>query len=165
MKSAQGDRRKGRLCISTKDRSWTFAGTRHESGFEDMVGLTYTSAQDGTKIFSGGADNAGRMFDVTTGQPTQVAAHDAPIKAVRWVDAPGTGILATGSWDKTIKVSLSQYHCRITHEAQTFFSSTGIYEAPLLSLLSNFQKDATPLMYNTLSWSLVQQSAISKYST
>jgi len=28
--------------------------------------------------------------------------HDGPIKAVRWVDAQG-GILATGSWDKTIK--------------------------------------------------------------
>ena len=45
------------------------------------------------------------MFDVTTGQATQVAQHDAPIKVVGWVDAPGTGILATGSWDKTIKVS------------------------------------------------------------
>ncbi|KAF8954147.1 WD40-repeat-containing domain protein [Flammula alnicola] len=59
--------------------------------------------KDGTKIFSGGADNAGRMFDVTTGQTTQVAQHDAPIKVVGWVDAPQAGILATGSWDKTIK--------------------------------------------------------------
>ncbi|KJA26258.1 hypothetical protein HYPSUDRAFT_36528 [Hypholoma sublateritium FD-334 SS-4] len=59
--------------------------------------------KDGTKIFSGGADNAGRMFDVTTGQATQVAQHDAPIKVVKWVDAPQAGILATGSWDKTIK--------------------------------------------------------------
>jgi mRNA export factor len=44
------------------------------------------------------------MFDITTGQTTQVAQHDAPIKTVRWVDAPQAGILATGSWDKTIKV-------------------------------------------------------------
>lgn len=56
----------------------------------------------GDKILSGGADNAGRMFDVSTGQATQVAQHDAPIKAVRWVDAQN-GILATGSWDKTLK--------------------------------------------------------------
>jgi hypothetical protein len=61
--------------------------------------------QDGTKIFSGGADNAGRMFDVGTGQATQIAAHEAPVKVVRWIDTPGSGgILATGSWDKTIKV-------------------------------------------------------------
>lgn len=62
--------------------------------------------QDGTKILSGGADNAGRMFDVTTGQSQQVAQHDAPIKAVKWIDAPGSsGFLVTGSWDKTLKVS------------------------------------------------------------
>ncbi|KAF9468173.1 Poly(A)+ RNA export protein [Collybia nuda] len=59
--------------------------------------------KEGNKVFSGGADNAGRMFDVSTGQATQVAQHDAPIKVVRWVDTPQAGILATGSWDKTIK--------------------------------------------------------------
>ncbi|KAF8183986.1 WD40-repeat-containing domain protein [Pholiota molesta] len=49
--------------------------------------------KEGNKIFSGGADNAA----------TQVAQHDAPIKVVKWVDTPQAGILATGSWDKTIK--------------------------------------------------------------
>lgn len=44
------------------------------------------------------------MFDVSTGQSSQVAAHDAPVKGVRFVDQQG-GILATGSWDKTLKVS------------------------------------------------------------
>ena len=63
------------------------------------------SLQEGNKIFSGGADNAGRMFDVNTGQATQVAQHDAPVRVVGWVDAQ-SGILATGSWDKTIKVYL-----------------------------------------------------------
>ncbi|KAJ7672129.1 WD40-repeat-containing domain protein [Mycena polygramma] len=65
--------------------------------------LSVCWSKDGTKIFSGGADNAGRMYDVATGQATQVAQHDAPIKAVRWVDTPQAGILATGSWDKTLK--------------------------------------------------------------
>ncbi|KAF8896566.1 WD40-repeat-containing domain protein [Infundibulicybe gibba] len=59
--------------------------------------------KEGNKVFSGGADNTGRMFDITTGQPQQIAQHDAPIKVVKWVDAPGAGILATGSWDKTVK--------------------------------------------------------------
>ncbi|CAE6529006.1 unnamed protein product [Rhizoctonia solani] len=58
--------------------------------------------EEGNKVFSGGADKAGRMFDVQTGQATQIAVHDAPIKCVKWIDAQG-GILATGSWDKTLK--------------------------------------------------------------
>ncbi|TFL04159.1 WD40 repeat-like protein [Pterulicium gracile] len=58
--------------------------------------------KEGNKIFSGGADNAGRAFDVATGQSTQVAQHEAPIRVCKWVDAQ-SGILATGSWDKTIK--------------------------------------------------------------
>lgn len=45
------------------------------------------------------------MYDVQTGQPQQVAQHDAPIRAVRWVDS-NNGILATGSWDKTVKVRI-----------------------------------------------------------
>ena len=54
------------------------------------------------------------MFDVNTGQATQVAQHEAPIKVVGWVDAQ-SGILATGSWDKTIKVCpffFSLYFCQ-----------------------------------------------------
>ncbi|KII89844.1 hypothetical protein PLICRDRAFT_29077 [Plicaturopsis crispa FD-325 SS-3] len=58
--------------------------------------------KEGNKVFSGGADNAGRMFDIATGQSQQVAQHDAPIKSVKWVDMQG-GLLATGSWDKTVK--------------------------------------------------------------
>lgn len=60
--------------------------------------------QDGNKVFSGGTDNVGLVFDIATGQATQVAQHDAPIKTVKWVDAPHAGLLATGSWDSTIKV-------------------------------------------------------------
>ncbi|CAE6473836.1 unnamed protein product [Rhizoctonia solani] len=58
--------------------------------------------KEGNKVFSGGMDKTARMFDLQTGQTTQVASHDDAVKCVRWVDAQG-GILATGSWDKTIK--------------------------------------------------------------
>jgi WD40 repeat protein len=61
-------------------------------------------SKDGSKLFSGGVDKAAKMFDLNTGQSQQVGAHDAPIKCVRWVEAPTGGILATGSWDKTVKV-------------------------------------------------------------
>jgi len=57
---------------------------------------------DGTRVFSGGADKAARMYNLQTGTPSQVGAHDAPVKCVRWVDVGG-GILITGSWDKTVK--------------------------------------------------------------
>lgn len=73
-------------------------------------------------MISGGADKAARgaprlplphslrssdarsaVFDMATGQMSQVAQHDEPVKAVKWIDAQGQSLLATGSWDKTIK--------------------------------------------------------------
>ncbi|OBZ72465.1 Poly(A)+ RNA export protein [Grifola frondosa] len=59
--------------------------------------------KEGSKVFSGGADNAGRMFDVTTGQTQQVAQHDAPIRVVKWIESPQGNVLVSGSWDKTLK--------------------------------------------------------------
>ncbi|KAJ3022407.1 hypothetical protein HKX48_006224 [Thoreauomyces humboldtii] len=59
---------------------------------------------DGSKVFSGGCDKAGRMLDLATGQSMQVAAHDAPIRSCRIIEGPGAAPLAvTGSWDKTMK--------------------------------------------------------------
>lgn len=57
--------------------------------------------QDGTKVVSGGADKAGRMFDISTGQSTQIAQHNDTIKCIQYLDQ--SNIVATGSWDKTIK--------------------------------------------------------------
>ena len=62
-------------------------------------------SRDGTKVLSGGVDNTARLFDLQTGTASQVAQHQAPIRCVRWIDMQN-GLLATGSWDKTIKVSL-----------------------------------------------------------
>ncbi|KAH7913204.1 WD40-repeat-containing domain protein [Hygrophoropsis aurantiaca] len=59
--------------------------------------------KEGNKVISGGADNAARMFDITTGQAQQVAQHEAPVKVVKWIETPQGGILGTGSWDKTVK--------------------------------------------------------------
>ncbi|PSS27381.1 hypothetical protein M430DRAFT_38162 [Amorphotheca resinae ATCC 22711] len=64
-------------------------------------------SKDGTKVVGGGADKAARMIDLGSGQNvgTQVAAHDQPIRAVRFFENPqgGQEMLVTGSWDKTIK--------------------------------------------------------------
>lgn len=67
------------------------------------------------------------MFDIATGQATQIAQHDAPIKVVRWVDTPQAGLLATGSWDKTIKVRVAFYPDSLTNVPHT---STGTCEHP-----------------------------------
>ncbi|KZV59679.1 Poly(A)+ RNA export protein [Peniophora sp. CONT] len=60
-------------------------------------------SKDGTKLFSGGCDNAVRLFDISTGQSSQVAQHDGPVKVVRSIETPQGSIIATGSWDKTLK--------------------------------------------------------------
>ena len=79
---------------------WNKVGPISRPSF-DIISVTL---KEGNKVISGGADNAARMFDITNGQTTQVAQHDAPIKVVKWVETPQGGILATGSWDKTLKV-------------------------------------------------------------
>lgn len=55
----------------------------------------------------GGADKAARLLDLGAGGTTaqQVAAHDQPIRCVRFIEAPVSNapMLVTGSWDKTVK--------------------------------------------------------------
>jgi len=58
---------------------------------------------DGTKVFTGSGDKTAKMWDLNTNQFTQVAAHDAPVKSVNWIQAPNYQCLMTGSWDKTLK--------------------------------------------------------------
>jgi len=63
--------------------------------------------QDGQKVVGAGADKAARILDLAAnGAPAQqVAVHDAPIKSVRFFEAPQSNapMIATGSWDKTVK--------------------------------------------------------------
>lgn len=45
-----------------------------------------------------------KLYDVATGTPSQIAAHDQPIRCVKFINAPGAGeMVVTGSWDKTLK--------------------------------------------------------------
>ncbi|KAI9342471.1 WD40-repeat-containing domain protein [Zopfochytrium polystomum] len=62
-------------------------------------------SKDGTKVVSVGADKAGRMMDLNTGQTSQIAAHDNVIKTVRFVENVGgaASMVVTGSWDKTLR--------------------------------------------------------------
>lgn len=60
---------------------------------------------DGTKVVSGGCDNAARVYDLQTGVATMVAQHENAVRSVRFVEIPNTAapMLATASWDKTLK--------------------------------------------------------------
>ncbi|KAI8326501.1 WD40 repeat-like protein [Martensiomyces pterosporus] len=61
-------------------------------------------SRDGTKLVSGGADKAGRMLDTATGQSVQIAQHDDAIRCIKFIEAENSSpIIATGSWDKTLK--------------------------------------------------------------
>ncbi|KAI0901979.1 WD40 repeat-like protein [Annulohypoxylon nitens] len=62
-------------------------------------------AKDGTIVAAGGADKKLHLLDANSNQTMVLSGHDAPIRNVRFVDVPGQGtpIIATGSWDKTVK--------------------------------------------------------------
>ncbi|KAI9244723.1 WD40-repeat-containing domain protein [Sporodiniella umbellata] len=68
----------------------------------DGPALCVDWSKDGTQVVSGGTDNAGRLFNLATGQSTQIAAHNEAIKCIKFLDGQNN-VLATGSWDKTIK--------------------------------------------------------------
>jgi mRNA export factor len=51
------------------------------------------------------------MFDMNSGQPQQVAAHNAAIKCVECVETNGQTILITAGWDKKLKVGEGGERC------------------------------------------------------
>jgi len=55
------------------------------------------------KVFFGGCDSKVFCWDPTNNSKFQVAQHEKPVKLVKWLPKLGTGLLVTGSWDKTIK--------------------------------------------------------------
>ncbi len=67
--------------------------------------LTTRWTNDGTKVVSGGCDKAVRLYDVASGQATQIGAHDDAVKVVRFAECgpSNTPVVVSGSWDKTLK--------------------------------------------------------------
>jgi len=67
-----------------------------------VLGARWSS--DGSRIASAGCDKIVRLYDPVSSQTTQLGLHDAPIRCLRWVEAAGgSPILATASWDKTLR--------------------------------------------------------------
>lgn len=65
--------------------------------------LSVCWSNDGTKLFSAGADKCAQMWDLASNQFVQVGAHDAPIKTVHFITSPAYTCLMTGGWDKKLK--------------------------------------------------------------
>jgi mRNA export factor len=82
------------------------------------------------------------MYDISTGQNQQVAAHDAPIKCLAYIDMPNgsgqNGVLVTAGWDKKLKVRSP----RTTVWRWTNIS-TGIVEVQTLSCRSIYPSGLT----------------------
>ncbi|KAK0636343.1 WD40-repeat-containing domain protein [Bombardia bombarda] len=76
-------------------------------------------SRDGTMVLSAGADKQAKCIDLNTGQSKQIAAHDAPIRVVRYFESNGTPMAVTGSWDKTVKYwDLRQPQAAVTLQCQ-----------------------------------------------
>lgn len=80
---------------------------------------------DSSHAFSGGLDRSLLHSDLTTQQSTNLGCHDDAIRCVEY--CPDVGLVATGSWDKTIKLwdprqkqSVGEYICvfvcTLTHD-------------------------------------------------
>ncbi|WPG98286.1 Hypothetical protein R9X50_00107400 [Acrodontium crateriforme] len=67
--------------------------------------LSCAWSQDGSKVFGAGTDKAARMLDLGSNGAAaqQVAVHDQPISAICSFAMNGTPMIATGSWDKTVR--------------------------------------------------------------
>ncbi|KAK3379330.1 WD40-repeat-containing domain protein [Lasiosphaeria ovina] len=62
-------------------------------------------SKDGAMIASAGADKKIHVYDIASGQKMDFDGHEAPVRCLRFVDVPSANgpIIASGSWDKTVK--------------------------------------------------------------
>ena len=80
-------------------------------------------SSDNVTNFSAGCDGQVRMWNVTQGpQGVQVIGkHDQPVSCMKWL--PALNVLATGSWDKTIRL----WDCRQPNAAATMSMNDKVY--------------------------------------
>jgi WD40 repeat protein len=67
--------------------------------------LSTCFSSDGSTVFSGGVDNAVRMWQLgqtpSNNVPQQIGVHDSPVKAVGFLKS--TNLIVSGGWDRKLK--------------------------------------------------------------
>ena len=85
------------------DTCWSDDGSK----VKHITQVKYTATVDtfffNFQVFMASCDKQVKMWDLGSNQVAQVAEHQAPVKACRWVKAPNYTALMTCSWDKTLK--------------------------------------------------------------
>ena len=132
-----------------------------EPGWYTHFPLPHTLPQDGTKAPSASCDKTCQLWDLQSNQAVNIGAvsmfievehmtdvclcvsqHNAPIRCVRWIQAPTYQCAMTGSWDKTLKVTDSYIHVCV-------YIYLYIHVSPLPSPLS---PPLSPLMHSSSSF-------------
>lgn len=74
-------------------------------------------SNDGSTVFSAGADKAVRMWRLGENPPnnvaTQIGVHDAPAKAVRFL--PSSNLVVSGGWDRKVRRRRRQNSSALVH--------------------------------------------------
>ncbi|KAL1837629.1 hypothetical protein VTJ49DRAFT_3568 [Mycothermus thermophilus] len=62
-------------------------------------------SKDGTLAAGAAADSKVHVLDIASGQTIELGSHSKPVRAVRFIQVPfaNSPIIASGSWDKTIR--------------------------------------------------------------
>ncbi|MCJ1484838.1 Poly(A)+ RNA export protein rae1 [Schaereria dolodes] len=96
----------------TKVRVYDLAQNNSSEGGQPLIEfdgpvLSCDWSRNGQQIVGASTDHTARLLDLAVnGAPAQqVAAHDGPIRVVRFFEAPQSNapMIVTGSWDKTVR--------------------------------------------------------------
>lgn len=82
----------------------------------------------GTKIMVGGADSTVKMWDLASNSYTQIGAHDAPVKAVNFINGGNYQCIMSCGWDNKIKF----WDGRTPNPIETFTTNDKVYCADVM---------------------------------
>ncbi|KAJ3876295.1 WD40-repeat-containing domain protein [Lentinula edodes] len=102
-------------------------------------------APENSRIFSGSVDNTGLMFDLVTGQTTQVAQHAGPVKIVKWYwDVRAPSPIATVKLPERCYALDARYPLMVAATAERRILTFDLAQSPIL-----YENTASPQRLQT----------------